>query len=770
MNLFPKQKLTSKEKAVKDPETNKTWWEKSIDYLVDENEYHYHRDDVLSSYRFVEGEPEEKDYNYVLNPFNTTIDRYKRFGAKLRNYNIIQPVLDLYAGEFSQRFKNVQVLETNEGDENDYKKGLNQLLQQYYDQQTVNNLNTLGIETGQESVEQAPVQEVVDEYNRGFDANRIITGQEILDYIIFDQDLDDKYQDAYMDWLIAGKTITYKGIFNDDIDFERVKPWEINSAGNSKTNFVEDDAWVVRRQVMTVNQIVDRWHKKLTKEDIEWLDSINNDLFVGTQGYTWLPTQYITNSEDYKKHSILHDFTGVEVHHAQWRSFRKVGTLTYYDALGQVGEMEVDDTYKLDIEAGDISIEWDWLSVICEGWRFNYNRDFRYIDMRELPYNRMELNNSSTQKLSYNGRLNRGVTGKLQRLVNYGRSYQKLYNVVNYQFEKIMNKNKDKLAIIPIGLIPKGREGWNEENFMYHAHANSYAFIDETSPTAALALQGIKVLDMSLSNFAKDSIELMQSIKAEWWDSIGMNRQRFGDIKTSDGKGTSEQAIFRSSVISDELNRKFEKLQEKDYEGLLDLSKLAYINGKKGKYINSSGREAFLTINPDDAIHRLGTDSDVHVKNSKQETEKIQLAKEYGFGLGQNADALTMLELIDASNFAKTKEVVAQIDRFAKEREDANTRAVIEGQTNVAQINADSQKAKNDVEIYKADKDYNKAIDVKMLDLGQTGETPEKDTSKMDNHKIEVDTKKLNHDDKKLKQDIKESNARIKHMGTKPKS
>src|SRR5690606_39712207 len=104
--------------------------------------------------------------------------------------------------------------------------------------------------------------------------------------------------------------------------------------------------------------------------------------------------------------------------------------------------------------------------------------------------------------------------------------------------------------------------GSNEENFFYYANANSMMFIDETSPTASLALQGIKVLDMSLANYARDMIEIMTTIKNEWWEKIGMNRQRFGDVKASDGKGNTEQAIFRSSVISENLSRRFEKLEE----------------------------------------------------------------------------------------------------------------------------------------------------------------------------------------------------------------
>ena len=125
-----------------------------------------------------------------------------------------------------------------------------------------------------------------------------------------------------------------------------------------------------------------------------------------------------------------------------------------------------------------------------------------------------------------------------------------------------------------------------------------------------------------------------------------MNRQRFGDVKASDGKGVTEQAVYRSAVISAELNRKYEKFEEKEYKGLLDLSKLAFINGKKGKYINSDKRQALLDINPDNLIYLTETSFGVFVANSAQHEKDLELMKQYAFSMAQNGgDATLWLEM-----------------------------------------------------------------------------------------------------------------------------
>src|SRR5690606_22333054 len=134
----------------------------------------------------------------------------------------------------------------------------------------------------------------------------------------------------------------------------------------------------------------------------------------------------------------------------------------------------------------------------------------------------------------------------------------------------------------------------------------------------------------------------------------------------------------------------------------------------------------------------------IHVINSSQETENIQMAKEYGFSIAQNADAPTMMELIGSKNFERTKEIINKIDAMAKQREEAMQQQALESNEQVAQMNADTAQAKNDVEIYKADKDYDKVIDAKLLDLGSNVDTAEpakevKDTTNLDNHKMNMD-------------------------------
>lgn len=776
MNTFPAQKISLKEKQTRDKVTGMTWGESCVKYLIDNADWDNDLEEIARIKRIIHGEHNDEDYNYVLNPLNTNVAKYKRFGAKLRNFNILQPVRNLYLGEFGKRFQNIQVMETNPDDDNLYKKGLNLLVKNYYTQKVINELNALGISTGQESQEQAPLEEEIQEYKRKFDENRVITGQETLDFIKFDKDLDDKYMDVYTDWVDVGRAFTYKGISHNDIDFEWVPAEELSFPKNNKSRFIEDGAWAVRKEHCQPHEILDRFHDKL---DEDAKDALHKELTQGTFNlgtearHVVMPTQYI-GTNDYRNaryRSLGTD--GIGLYHAVWRSWRKIGYLTYIDEIGQIQEMEVDETYKLDKENGDLAIEWDWISEVWEGRYMDIN-DGYYFDVRPLPYNRMELNNSSKQKLPYNGRFMLTQDGRVASIMKTGEPYQVLYDITHYQFEKVLNKNKDKIAVIPQGLIPKGKNGWDEEKFMYYAHAGSMMMIDETSPTAGLAMQGIKVLDMSLGSYIKDMYEIMTAIKMEFWDAIGMNRQRFGDSKASDGKSVTEQAIFRSAIISEELNRKFEKFQEKDYAGLLDLSKLAYINGKKGKYINSEQREAFLSIAPDDALRRLESDYGVFVRNSAAENEKLEMLKQYAFSMAQNDRNPSLLtEVLDMTNFTKGKLILKELEEKERAYQQQVQQQDHQNNMEVEQVKEASKQADRDVEIYKADRDYDKVMDKALLELGKDNQQqqPEDDTEerRMNDHKIQTDNKKLDLDKEDLERKKKETNAKVKQMAKAPK-
>ena len=132
--------------------------------------------------------------------------------------------------------------------------------------------------------------------------------------------------------------------------------------------------------------------------------------------------------------------------------------------------------------------------------------------------------------------------------------------------------------LMEMNTIPK-RHGWDEEKFMYYADAMGYAFIDSTAEGKRgerVSFNQFQVLDMSLGQYIAAQFQLLQSVKMEWEELVGISRQRKGQVQASDGIGATERAVFQSSVMTEELFRRFDKFTEREFNGLLDTAKVAY--------------------------------------------------------------------------------------------------------------------------------------------------------------------------------------------------
>ena len=62
------------------------------------------------------------------------------------------------------------------------------------------------------------------------------------------------------------------------------------------------------------------------------------------------------------------------------------------------------------------------------------------------------------------------------------------------------------------------------------------------------------------------------------------------------GVTSSQQAILQSSHITEDLFRKFERMEQRDFQALLEYSKEAWLTGKKSMYVMPDGTQDFLDI------------------------------------------------------------------------------------------------------------------------------------------------------------------------------
>lgn len=773
--MLPKQKTTLKEKyeAVNpqvDAEYN--WFHQTADHYIDYFGYDNQMDEIKSLQNAVEGIINKSDYSHLLNPFNMKNGEDLKVGARLRNHNILKGVCYLMVGEYSRRTHDYSVVALNPEEENIYKEGLAKQLRSYYEQESINALNQAGVPTGQPTKEQPPVEEVEQGYKASYDSQRVLFGQAAIDYVRYNQDVDDKIIETYYDWITTGFAYTYKGIRNNDVVVESVPVDELYSPLESHSKFVEDKSFVVRRSIRNLATIIDTYGEYMSEASLARLEeeyeddstffNTSRNINVGDRGFIILPT--LNGQEDHIVSSHK-NFNGIPVYHVQWRAFEKIGTLTYEDELGQINTSEVDDTYVLNKELGDIKLEWRWEVCICESVRI---ADDIHCFSRVVLEDRGRLGERGEKKLNYNGISQRSKSGEIQSCVKEGIPYQLLINGLHYQLEKVINKNKDKIIVMPYGLIPR-KQGMSTKDVMYHADATSILWIDETAPNAGLAAQMIKTLDLSLGSYINDVYSLIKEIKLEYWDAIGMNAQRYSDIDSGAGKGTTEQAIIRSAIITYDTNKQMDKLIEKDYTGILNLSKSAWINGKKAKYVLSDGSRAFLDLNADDAIDHAESEYSIFVRDSAELSEGMQQLKGViGQAAQQSGSLSAVAEVVTNKNPEKLKLILGKIEESNKKHEQVLAETNGKSQEAIQESIVADKKEERDLEKYKIDKQLEGVMyqaDKKTESNSRNEPRPENGTEiMMANHQVNKDLDKSMKEDRALNQKDREIEQKDKQL------
>ena len=248
---------------------------------------------------------------------------------------------------------------------------------------------------------------------------------------------------------------------------------------------------------------------------------------------------------------------------------------------------------------------------------------------------------------------------------------------------------------------------------------------------------------MSLGQYIASQFQLLQAIKQEWEELIGVSRQRKGQVQASDGIGATERAVFQSSVVTEEMFRRFDKLIEREFNGLLDVSKVAWKDGLKTQYITSDFREAILDIDP--GMYQEA-EFGVFVKNNSIEADKLRALKQLTLSFAQNGSSpVTIAEILEGNNFSKIKEKLAEVD--AKEKQEAAQMAqqaqLADKQADrdfTAQQNQLDRDSKMDIEEMKI---ASKVVDQDMNDNG-INDAVDLERVRLEREKLDLKRKELN--------------------------
>jgi hypothetical protein len=686
---IPKQRIPLSQKTQK-------WREECVDAFINLSKFGLseRRSHLKSLYDYYNGEIAEEDYKYVLKPYGKTREN---FPSKMRNYPIIKPIIDLLLGEKSKRPLNYSVVVKNADSvslkEQKKKETMMQTLSQMF----------VGALDGQQQEPQIP-QQILEQFERTYVDDRAIKGQAAINYIMYDQEIYDKFQKAFFHYLVAGEVYSHKGVRRREPFYEIVNPMDIDYDKDPDVEFVEDGDWAIIRRYAHASTVIDNFGEYLTAEQILELENPQQN---SIDSYLLYRAEAAGADDNIYRNRLVECVT------VYWKSRKRIGFVQYIDPeTGSPEQFEVEDGYRMDpmLKEQGAKIEWEWVNEVWEGTKID-GRFF--IKMLPVANQRTSLDNPSTCKLPVNGRKYSDINSNNISLVQLGIPYQLNYNIFKYRMELAIARSKDIIAQFDINMIPKK---WDLDKFMYYVEATGIAWVDYNKEGIMLSPQHQSVLDMSIKTI-EQYIVLLDSIMQEWEKISGVNRQRQGTIGTYEGKATSQQAIVQSSHITEDIFRKFARFEQRELQGLLDYSKEAWINGKKSMYIMPDTTSQFIDL---ESLEHMESEYGIFVSDAGKDQDNLRQARDLSQAMVQNGmPASAVFELFDTESFTGLKEKIKQAERAQQELAEQQRQAEMQMQQQQMQM----QQQQMQMEEISKDKDRQKDIEIALINAEAKDQT-----------------------------------------------
>lgn len=674
---FPTQRVSGAEKQK--PE----WYCNCIDYVIDAGIAFNDRADTETKLAILRGTIPDSFYKKTLNPYNSSKEKYTRFPATMRNYDIMSDIIRRYVSEY---FKGVHefIVGANNPDiilnkDAKLKQAIMQEAEQAFQQefqkryeQMVNEAQQQGQSPDSVDPSQAmpDAQEFMDNFNQNYIDKESKQGQDMLGYIRAMTDDNIIYLSAYFNFVTLGEAYTYCDVRGNKIFKESVPLVEAYPVPNTNY-FVEDHDMFARKMLMSYQQIMDTFGDVLEDKDRKFLETyyahegVNhttnliryNDYF---NSYPDVCSKFSNEERDLFRKEPIAVYEGnntlYEVWHAVWRGEARRGILTYVNEIGMQATRVVDEGYELNKEQGDIDIEWTYETQVYEGYRIGNRWTAIYpIKARPVAFNR-------NGKLPYNGIMEvLPFMGKFS-IIKLILPYQILRNIIYFHREMVIAKNKMLIMILPESLIAS-----DEEDKIYKMAADGVLYYDDSEDTNSLKAQQIRLLNANMGQYISELTQLIESLKMEAREVVDMNMQRYGQISQSAGVSTTQQAISQSSMGSIIINQMFDEFRKHDYNRDLDYAKLAYIDGLDTSYWDEIAQKRYISL---DVNSFINSDYSTTVRNDGKEVDKLQQLRQWAFSAAQNGDLEMALAAISGDNVTQIKDAVNKFTAVKQQHEE----------------------------------------------------------------------------------------------------
>ncbi len=686
---FPQQRVPNSRKEQED------WYSACCDYVIAQGIACRNIDELEQKYNILRGEIPDEFYKKILNPYNATNEKFTRFPATMRNYDLIKGIVRRYVSEYIKNPHDFIVGANNPevilARNNKLNQEVSILVQQEISakiteayQQFVNEGNNPEEFDPKSAID---IESFVKEFNENYIDEISEQGQELLNVI---KDVTEDtliYAQAYFDYVAFGECYTYTDVIGDKLIKRVISPRDAYPVNTDNIFREDDDMFAVRRK-LSYQQIVDEFDEYLDETQRKFLNTYYaKHSSTSPLSYKVYESYFPEVCKKYLKEErelfmaqpvMMRDTNNglYDVWHVVWKGEERIAIVNYVNEAGMISSRIETDDYKLNKLAGDISIEYEYRPQVYECVRIGARNDAIY------PYKARAITYDRNGKLPYNG-LNELLPGFGKfSIIEIITPFQIFYNIVSYHREMVIAKNKLNILMVAKSLLGK-----NADDTIYRMIADGVLYVDDTYDQGMLRSQQVRVLQSDIGDYINQLTALLADIRETANQQVDMTPQRYGEIANSAGKGVTQEAINRGSMGSVIIEYMMDCMRERDYARDLDYSKLAWIDGLNTSFRDNNNNLKYISLNINNHVY---ADYVIKAKNSSKEQEKLQQLQQYAFSAAQNGDNMMAIAAIEGDNVAA---ITKLIKRF-QEQKDAH-------EQQMEQMEQQTEQMKQEFEIQK---------------------------------------------------------------------
>lgn len=792
INLPPQQLPFSKK--------NKKWRKAHLDWADSKTFFNYSlvRKSVIHkkiNYDLLNGKLHMSDIELVLNPDNIKAGFVP---DRIQHYPIMNSKLNVLRGEESRRVFDYRVIVTNPNAiseiENNKKEELLKNLQEL-----IANTSKSEEEFNQE------LEKLNDYYTYEWQDMREIRGNAILNHYVKEYNIPLLFNNGFMDAATVGEEMYQCDIVGGEPVIERLNPLKVRIFKSGYSNKIEDADMIIIEDYWSPGKVIDTYYDVLSKKDIEYIENIPdhvgqasidsmdniderfgyvNNYMVGeeisTDGFYFDPFNLFSDSIS---NSLLpYDLAGnIRVLRMYWKSRRRIKKVKSYDP--ETGEEIYNfypETYVIDKDNG----EEEQILYINEAWEGTKIGTDIYVNMRPrvIQYNR--LSNPSRCHFGIIGSIYNLNDSRPFSLVDMMKRYNYFYDVIHDRLNKIMARNWGKLLRLDLAKVPKK---WDIEKWMYYAKVNGIVVEDSFKEgnigsatgklAGALNNSSSGVIDAEFGNSIQSQINLLEFIKMEMSEVVGITRQREGQISNRETVGGVERATLQSSHITEWLFVIHDDVKRRVLECFLETAKIAFKGrSKKFPYILSDGSMKIMDVDGDEFAE---ADYGLVVDNSQGTQELAQKLDMLAQAALQNQTLSfsTIMRLYNSSSLAEKQRLVERDEQAIQERNAQTQQQQLQSQQQMVQLENEQRLAEMQQKEQANIRDNETKIIIAQIQASNKEDgisEPEDDDERADlrekirefDEKLKLEKEKLSFERKKHSDDIRIKEKSLQNKNT----